>query len=49
MLKINLMGTIAENGQTEEETTKPGKGQSLAENLASCDWYSAIAQFLPKL
>ena len=43
------MGTIVENRQTEEETSEPGKGQSLAKNLASCDWYSTIAQFLLKL
>eukprot|EP00253_Pinus_taeda_P014123 PITA_14123 len=49
-LDINLIGTILENGQTkEEETTEPGKNQSLAENLASCDWYATIAQFLLKL
>ena len=50
MLDINLMGTIVENGQTEEEeTTEPEKNQTLAENLASCDWYFAIAKFLLKL
>ena len=48
-LDINLMGTTAENGQIEEETVEPGKEQSLAENLASCDWYSGIAIFLLKL
>lgn len=38
------MSTIPENGQTEEEAAELGKNQS-----ASCDWYSAIAQFLLKL
>ena len=48
-LDINLMSTISGNGQTEEETVEPGKRQSLAENLASCEWYSTIVQFLLKL
>ena len=48
-LDINLMSTISENGQTEEEAVEPGKNQSLAENLASCEWYSTIAQFMLKL
>jgi len=48
-LNINLMSTISENGETEEEIFEPGKNQSLAENLASYDWYSAIPQFLLKL
>lgn len=49
-LEINLICTDAENGQTEaKEIDEPGKNQTLAENLASCDWYSAIAQFLLKL
>jgi len=43
-LDIDFMGTIAENDQTEEEkATEPRKEQSLAKNLASCDWYSIIA------
>eukprot|EP00253_Pinus_taeda_P003272 PITA_03272 len=38
-LDINIMGSISENNQSEEEeTAEPEKKQSLAENLASCDW-----------
>ena len=48
-LDINIMGTISENDQTKEATAEPGKNRSLAENLASCGWYSTIAQFLLKL
>eukprot|EP00253_Pinus_taeda_P002601 PITA_02601 len=49
-LDINCMGSIAENGQTEEEeTTELESKQSVAENLASCDWYSAVIKFLLKL
>eukprot|EP00253_Pinus_taeda_P021351 PITA_21351 len=48
-LDINLMSTIAKNGQAIEQTTEPGKNRSLAENIASCDWYFAIAHFLLKL
>ena len=49
MLDINLLSTRSEDGQIEEETAEPGKNQSLAENIASYDWYSARAQFLLKL
>ena len=49
-LDMNLMCSNSENGQTEEEeAAEPGEKQSLIENLASCDWYSAIANFLLKL
>ena len=49
-LDIDFMGTIAENGQREEEeVAKPGEQQSLAKKLASCDWYLAISKFLSKL
>lgn len=49
-LDIDFLCTIAENGQTEEEgATEPEKNQTLAENLASCAWYSAIVKFLLKL
>eukprot|EP00253_Pinus_taeda_P011960 PITA_11960 len=49
-LDINLMCLNSENGQTEEEiTAEPERKQSVAENLASCDWYSAIIKFLLKL
>eukprot|EP00253_Pinus_taeda_P028834 PITA_28834 len=40
----------SENGQTEEKiTAEPVREQSVAENLASCDWYSEIVKFLLKL
>jgi len=49
-LDINLMNTDSEDSQTERKaTTELEKKQSLAEDLASCDWYSAIAKFLLKL
>ena len=44
------MCSNSENGQTEEEeTAKPKRRQSVTENIASCDWYSAIVKFLLKL
>ena len=44
------MGSILENGLIEEEeATEPERKQPVAENLASCDWYSAIVKFLLKL
>ncbi len=49
MLDINLISTVSENSLIGKETTEPRKNQSLAENIASCDWYSTIAQFLLKL
>ena len=49
MLDMDFISMISEKGLATEETTKLGKNQSLAENIASCDWYSAIAQFLLKL
>lgn len=48
MLDMNLISTNSKDGQPEE-TAKPGHDQSLPENLASCEWYSTIAQFLLKL
>eukprot|EP00253_Pinus_taeda_P004580 PITA_04580 len=48
-LDMDFIIMTSENGQVAKETAKPGKNQTLAENLASCDWYSAIAQFLLKL
>ena len=33
----------------EEEATEPDRKQSVAENLASYDWYSTIINFLLKL
>eukprot|EP00253_Pinus_taeda_P023220 PITA_23220 len=49
MLDMNLISTNLEDGQIEEETVEPGQNQSLTKNLASCEWYSTIAQFLLKL
>eukprot|EP00253_Pinus_taeda_P021876 PITA_21876 len=41
---------VRENGQTEEEEAAgPERKQLVAENLASCEWYSAIVKFLLKL
>jgi len=49
-LDIDFLCTIAENGQVEEEeTTETKRKQSVAENLASCNWYAEIINFLPKL
>jgi len=49
-LDIHFMGTIAENGQAEEEeAAEPERNQPVEEDLASCDWYSAIVKFLLKL
>jgi len=49
-LDINSMWSILENGQTEEEgAVEPERRQSVAKNLASCDWYSTIVNFLLKL
>ena len=47
MLGMNWISTNSEDGQTKEATV--GHDQLLAENLASCEWYSTIAQFLLKL
>eukprot|EP00253_Pinus_taeda_P020102 PITA_20102 len=49
MLDMNLISTNSDDGQIEGETVEPGKNQSLAENLAFCEWYFTIAQFLLKL
>ena len=49
-LDMHFMGTIVENGQAEEEeAVEPERKQLVAENLASCDWYSEIINFLLKL
>lgn len=49
MLDMNLISINSEDSQATEETAEPRQDQSLAENLASCDWYSTIAQYLLKL
>lgn len=49
MLDMNCIGTSSDNRQIGEETIEPGRNQSLVENLASCEWYSEISQFLLKL
>ena len=44
------MGSIAEDDQTKEEIiAEPNRKQSVAKNLASCNWYTAIIKFLLKL
>jgi len=48
LLDINLINMISKDGKTKE-IVAPGRKQSLAENLASCEWYSTIAQFLLEL
>eukprot|EP00253_Pinus_taeda_P035267 PITA_35267 len=49
-LDMNLMCLNSENGQIkEEEAAEPKSKQSVENNLASCDWYSAIIKFLLKL
>lgn len=50
-LDIDFLCTIVEIGQTdeEEEAAEPDRKQLVAKNLASCDWYSAIINFLLKL
>eukprot|EP00253_Pinus_taeda_P031853 PITA_31853 len=49
MLDMNLISTNSDDRQTGEETTELGHDQLLDDNLASCEWYSTIAQFLLKL
>ena len=47
MLDMNWININAGDRQTEEETA--GHDQLLAKNIASCEWYSTIAQFLLKI
>eukprot|EP00253_Pinus_taeda_P026676 PITA_26676 len=49
MLDMSLMSINSEDSQAKGETVEPGQNQSLAENIASCEWYSTMAQFLLKL
>eukprot|EP00253_Pinus_taeda_P019918 PITA_19918 len=49
-LNINIISIDAKKGQIEEEeAAELERKQSVAKNLASCDWYSAIVKFLLKL
>ena len=49
-LDIDFLCIIVENGQVEEEeVAKLDRKQSVAENLASCDWYFEIVKFLLNL
>ena len=50
-LDIDFLCTISKSGQTddEEEAAEPDRKKLVAENLASCDWYSTIINFLLKL
>ena len=49
LLDINCMGSNSGNEQTEEIAKEQEQNQSLAENLATYEWYSSIAHFLQKL
>eukprot|EP00253_Pinus_taeda_P021259 PITA_21259 len=48
-LDIDFISTDARNGQEEEEVSESKRKQSVAENIASCDWYFVIIKFLLKL
>lgn len=49
MLDMNWIDTSLDDRWTGEEIVEPVWDQSLAENLASCESYSTIVQFLLKL
>ena len=49
MLDINCINVDADDEQTEEATEELKKNQSLAENLATCEWYYIIVHFFQKL
>ena len=50
-LDIDFLCTIAKNGQTgiAEQAAETERKQLVAENLASCNWYAEIINFLLKL
>eukprot|EP00253_Pinus_taeda_P027055 PITA_27055 len=48
-LDMNLIRINSRDSQAAEDMVELRKNQSLIEKLASCDWYSVIAQFLLKL
>ena len=49
MLDINCMGSNLGGEWTEEVAEEKEYNQTLAENLATCEWYSSVVHFLQKL
>ena len=49
LLNINCMGSNSGGERTEEATEEQEQNQSLAKNLATCEWYSSVVIFLQKL
>eukprot|EP00253_Pinus_taeda_P030331 PITA_30331 len=49
LLNISCIGSNSSGERTEEATKEHEKNQSLAENLATCEWYSSVVHFLQKL
>lgn len=49
MLDINCIGLNLDNEQTEGTTEEQKQNHSLAENLATCEWYYIIVHFLQNL
>ena len=49
LLDIDCMSLNSDGEQIEEAAGKHDQNQSLAENLATCEWYSSIFHFLLKL
>jgi len=49
LLDINCMGSNSCDEQTEEAIEEQKQNQSLAKNLATCEWYYNIVPFLQKL
>ena len=43
------MGSKSGGEQTEESTKEQEKNQSLAKNIATCEWHSSVVHFLQKL
>ena len=49
-LDVDFLFNVEGNGlMKEHETAESRRGQSVAENLASCNWYAAIIKFLLEL
>ena len=49
LLDINCVGSNSGGERIEEATEEQEHNQSLAENLATCEWYSSVVHFLQKL
>jgi len=49
LLDIKCMGSNSGGEQTEEAAEEQEQNQSLAENLATCEWYSSVVHFFQKL